>query len=70
MTADMRHREVPKRCHVRCTGQSVLEYAVLIGVVAAALVAMQLYVRRSIQANLKALEDQVNAEAVTTGTQK
>lgn len=42
----------------------MLEYAVLIGIVAAALIAMQLYVRRSIQANLKVLEDQVNAEAV------
>ena len=46
-------------------GQSTLEYAVFIAVVVAALVAMQLYVRRSIQANLKALENQINAEAVT-----
>lgn len=50
----------------RCAqaGQSTLEYAVFIGVVVAALVAMQLYVRRSIQANLKALEGQINAEAL------
>ena len=45
-------------------GQSTLEYAVLVGVIAAALVAMQLYVRRSIQANLKTLENQINAEAM------
>ena len=45
-------------------GQSTLEYGVFIAVVAAALVAMQLYVQRSIQANLKALEEQINAEAV------
>ena len=47
-------------------GQASLDYAVFISVVVAALVAMQLYVRRSIQANLKMLEDQVNAEAVPT----
>lgn len=47
---------------LRARGQATLEYAVFIGVVAAALVAMQLYLRRSIQANLKALEDQINAQ--------
>jgi len=41
-----------------------LEYGVFIAVVAAALLAMQLYVQRSVQANLKALEEQINAEAV------
>jgi len=45
-------------------GQSTLEYGVFIAVVAAALLAMQLYVQRSVQANLKALEEQINAEAV------
>jgi Flp pilus assembly pilin Flp len=45
-------------------GQSTLEYAVFTAVVAAALIAMQVYVRRSIQANLKTLENQVNAEAI------
>lgn len=42
--------------------QATLEYAVFIGVVAAALIAMQVYLRRSIQANLKVLEDQINAQ--------
>lgn len=45
-------------------GQSIVEYAVFLAVVTAAVVAMQLYVRRGIQANLKSLEDRVNAEAV------
>ena len=45
-------------------GQSTLEYAVFIAVVAAALISMNVYIRRSIQANLKSLEDQINAEAV------
>jgi len=44
-------------------GQSVLEYAAFIAVVAAAIGAMTLYVRRAIQANLKTLEQRVNAEA-------
>lgn len=48
------------RSHTR--GQAALDYAVFIAVVAAALIAMQVYVRRSIQANLKVLEDQINAD--------
>jgi len=47
-------------------GQSVLEYTILISVVAAALLAMSLYVRRGIQANLKAIEYQINLESNTT----
>ena len=50
-------------CVRPCRGQSTLEYAVFIAVVAAALGAMNVYVRRSVQANLKVLEDQVNVEA-------
>jgi len=42
-------------------GQSTLEYAVLIAVVAAALVAMHTYVRRAIQANVKNVEEELNA---------
>ena len=42
--------------------QSVLEYAMVISVVVAALMAMNVYVQRSVQANLKMLEERVNAE--------
>lgn len=45
---------------MRRKGQSILEYALLIAVVAAAFVAMQAYVNRAVQANLKSLEDQIN----------
>ena len=45
-------------------GQSILEYTVLIAVVVAALMAMKLYVQRSVQANLKMIEKQVNAEVL------
>ncbi len=44
-------------------GQSTLEYALIIGVVVAALVAMSVYVRRAIQANLKLIEDQINVKS-------
>jgi Flp pilus assembly pilin Flp len=42
--------------------QSTIEYALLIGVVAAAFIAMHLYVQRAVQANFKLIEDQVNSE--------
>ena len=49
-----------------CTkqAQSTLEYALIIAVVVAALTAMSVYVQRSIQANLKTVEEQINAEPV------
>lgn len=40
--------------------QSILEYALIISVVVAALSAMSIYVQRSIQANLKLIEEQIN----------
>jgi uncharacterized protein (UPF0333 family) len=40
--------------------QSTLEYSLLIMAVAAAILAMRLYVQRSINANLKMIEDQIN----------
>jgi len=42
--------------------QSILEYAMIISVVVAALMAMNVYVQRSVQANLKMIEERVNAE--------
>jgi len=44
--------------------QSTIEYSILIAIVAAAVIAMQLYVRRAVKANLKVLEEQINAEPV------
>ena len=43
--------------------QSTLEYAILIAVVAAACAAMATYMHRAVQANLKVVEEQINAEA-------
>lgn len=42
-------------------GQSILEYAMVIAVAVAALTAMTMYVQRSVQANLKNVEEQINA---------
>ena len=49
---------------MRYEGQSTLEYAIFLTVVAAALIGMSTYVRRAVQANLKTVEDNINAEAV------
>ena len=41
-----------------------MEYAMFTAVFAAALVMMAVYIRRSMQANLQTVEDQINREAV------
>jgi Flp pilus assembly pilin Flp len=41
-------------------GQSTVEYAVLLAVVAAALIAMQVYVRRGLQGRIRDLADQIS----------
>ena len=43
--------------------QAVIEYAILISVVAIAFVAMKTYVERSVNANIKLIEEQINAES-------
>ena len=45
----------------RADGSGTFEYAILVAVVVAALVAMHTYVRRAMQANLKNLELELNA---------
>ena len=44
----------------RITGQSVIEYAVLLGIVAAALITMQVYFKRGLQGKIRDLADQVS----------
>lgn len=41
--------------------QSTIEYALLIAVVAAAFIAMHLYIQRAAQANFKVIENQINS---------
>ncbi len=45
-------------------GQSVLEYSLLITIVLAAIMAISLYVRRSIYANLLMIQQQTNVESI------
>jgi Flp pilus assembly pilin Flp len=47
---------------LKINGQSIIEYAVIVSVVVAALTAMSVYVQRSVQANLKTVENQINAQ--------
>lgn len=47
---------------MKLKGQSTLEYAILITVVVSAFVAMQTYVQRGVQANLKMIQDRINAK--------
>ena len=44
-------------------GQAIVEYAVLIGIVTAALVTMQTYIKRGVQAGIKAAADQIEIVA-------
>jgi hypothetical protein len=48
---------------MKSASQSILEYVVIIGVVSAALATMQLYLRRSVQAVVKATADQIGTQA-------
>ncbi len=49
--------------NINKVGQSIVEYALLLSIVAAAIGAMSLYVQRSVQANVKVIENQVNGHA-------
>ena len=51
----------------RKTGQSTAEYAIVIGLVIAAAVAMQVYVKRGIQAKIKGAVDYQPDKMFTTG---
>lgn len=42
--------------------QSTIEYAVLISFVAAAIIGMHVYMRRSVQGSLKTIERELNSE--------
>lgn len=58
--------QIPKNKFLKytfLTGQSVLEYAVVIMVVVLAIVGMSVYIQRSVHANLKVLQDRANADA-------
>jgi Flp pilus assembly pilin Flp len=52
-------------------GQSTLEYAIIIAVVVAALLAMQIYVKRGVQGKLRSSTDEIGEQyspGLTTGS--
>ncbi len=52
------------RIEMNRRGQSTLEYAVLIAVVVAALIAMQIYMKRGVQDKLRSATDDIGAQYV------
>ena len=46
-------------------GQSILEYAILVGVIIAVIIAIQLYIKRAVQGNLKARSDAIGDQFTT-----
>ena len=56
------------RCFKNKRAQSTAEYAIVLGLVIAAVVAMQVYVKRSIQAKVKDASDVVTAQTGGVGT--
>ena len=52
----------------RNTGQSILEYAILLGVVIAALLIMQMFIKRSYQGSLKESADKMGEQFAAGGT--
>lgn len=48
----------------RSWGQSIIEYSVLLGLVAAAITAMSVYVNRSVRGKMKHVESQLNEPIV------
>jgi hypothetical protein len=52
----------------RNTGQSIVEYAILLGVVIAALLIMQIFIKRSYQGGLKESADKIGEQFSASGT--
>ena len=51
-----------RRSFLYAKGQSIMEYVVLIGVVAAAVLGMQAYAKRGIQAGIKVAADRIGSQ--------
>jgi hypothetical protein len=51
-----------KKLHHFCDGQSLSEYVILIAIVSAALLAMQVYMKRAIQAAIRVASDQAGKQ--------
>ena len=51
----------------KCAGQSTAEYAILVGVVIAAVVGMQVYMKRGLQAKVAQVADHYTQQGTLTG---
>ncbi len=47
------------------TGQSLVEYSIILAIVGAALMGMQMYMKRGIQAAIKVSADQLGPQQIT-----
>jgi len=65
--AGQRHNGSGSGLFRRC-GQSVLEYSILVAIVAAAFLAMSTYVRRAVQGRIYAFDDQISPKPNITST--
>lgn len=52
---------------INTKAQSIIEYAILLAVVSAAIAAMYTYLNRTVQGRLKQIESQVNEPVVVVG---
>ncbi|MDI6758180.1 MAG: hypothetical protein QMD94_00670 [Candidatus Omnitrophota bacterium] len=51
-----------------CFSQSTMEYALLLGIIAAAIVGMQIYIKRGIQGRIRDLANQISEDQYEAGT--
>ncbi len=61
-------RDSARKAARRIRGQSVLEYSILVAIVAAAFIAMSMYVRRAVQGRIYAFDDQIVAKPNQTSS--
>lgn len=55
------------KVYSRHNGQSTAEFAVLLAIIAAALIAMQVYVKRGLQGRIRNLADQISTQQYEQG---
>ncbi len=63
----MSERRGIRLCHYKTIGQSAVEYAVLLAIVATALIAMQVYFKRGLQGRIRDLANQVSPSQYEQG---
>jgi len=67
-TCRKENKDVTQKAARGIRGQSVLEYSILVAIVAAAFIAMSMYVRRAVQGRIYAFDDMITAKPNQTST--